>query len=272
MLSTRSLSIVLSLVTLVACSNDQPSNDERSSGQGPAASPLEGTYRLAELNGKPALATGGKRGAHLQFQKSARDSGRVSGSTGCNRLTGTFTRDGGALRFGPAAMTRMACADQRLNEQELAFVAALQATERHTVAGDTLTLFGPSGALARLVAESPRAMADTMSAAVKGNVPLASDTVGWLGDYVYLADAGRFTDCASGASYPVAQVGESIALERAYTAARTQPGAPVLVSLRGHLEERPAMEGHRRVVHLVVDRFEGASPGHECSEITPVGP
>ena len=268
---SQSLSLVLSLRALVACTGGQRPDAQRRDAQRAAATPLEGTYWLVELNGKPALATGGARHGNLQFQ-SARDSGRVSGSTGCNRFSATFTRAGAALHFGPAAMTRMACAEQRLNEQELAFVAALQATERHEVAGDTLTLFGPSGALARLVAESPRAMADTMSAAVKGNVPLASDTVGWLGDYVYLADAGRFTDCASGASYPVAQVGESIALERAYTAARTQPGAPVLVSLRGHLEERPAMEGNRRVVYLVVDRFERASPDHECAEITPVRP
>jgi heat shock protein HslJ len=250
----------VALTALVACTT---------SGT-PASAPLEGTHwRLIELNGKPALAAAEER-PDLQFARG--DSARVSGSSGCNRFMGSFTHTGAELRFGQMASTQMACIDERVNEQERAFLTALGATERYAVAGDTLTLIGSSGPLARFVAESPRAMVDTMSAAVKGNMPLATDMVGWLGDYVYLADAGRFADCASGASYPVAQGGESIALERAYTAARTRPGTPVLVSLRGHLEQRLAMEGDRRVVHLVVDRFEGASPGHECAEITPVGP
>ena len=269
MRSSPSLSILLSLVALVGCTNDPRSNDQRSNDQRPASASLDGTFRLVELNREQALAAEGARRAHLEFHKFAGDSGgSVSGSTGCNRFSATYTRDGATLHFGPAAMTRMACVDEQLNRQELAFVAALQATERHEVTRDTLTLLGPSGTLARFVAESPSALTDTTPAAVKGSRPPGPDTVGWRGMYVYLADAGRFTDCASGAAFPVAQVGENIALERAYTAARTKPGAPVLVTLRGHLEERPAMEGDRRVVHLVVDRFERAWPGAACADRT----
>jgi heat shock protein HslJ len=120
------------------------------SPSGSSATPLESTYwRLAELSGRPAVGAGGAREAHLQF---GQDSARVVGSTGCNRLTGSFTRDGAALRFGPAATTRMACLDPQLNEQEQAFLAALQATERHEIVGDTLTLVGRAGPLARLTA------------------------------------------------------------------------------------------------------------------------
>ena len=113
----------------------------------PPASPLENiTWRLVELNGQAALPGPNQSTAQLRFEG---DSGRVTGSTGCNRLTGPYTRDGASLRFGPAITTRMACADPRLNEQEQRFVAALQATERHQIERDTLTLLGSAGPVAR---------------------------------------------------------------------------------------------------------------------------
>ena len=113
----------------------------------PPASPLENiTWRLVELNGQPALPDPNQTTVQLRFEG---DSGRVTGSTGCNRLTGPYTKDGASLRFGPAITTRMACADPRLNEQEQRFVAALQATERHQIERDTLTLFSSTGPVAR---------------------------------------------------------------------------------------------------------------------------
>ena len=115
----------------------------------PSGASLEGTYwRLVELGGRPAAGTGHSREAHLEF---AADGGRVTGSTGCNRLTGSFTRDAAMLRFGATATTRMACLDPSLNAQEQRFLAVLRDTERHEIAGDTLTLIGAGGTLARLV-------------------------------------------------------------------------------------------------------------------------
>jgi heat shock protein HslJ len=115
-----------------------------------AGGSLENRYwRLTELDGRPSAGAGGDREPHLRF---AEDSARVTGSTGCNRLTGPFTRDGATLRFGAVATTRMACVDSLLNQREQAFLAALGRTERYEVAGDTLTLIGSAGPLARLVA------------------------------------------------------------------------------------------------------------------------
>jgi len=142
MRSSRFSSIVLSITVLVGCATSRTQ----------AGAPLDGTYWLTELNGKPALTTGGPDRAHLRF---VRDSALVSGGTGCNRFSGTFTHDGAALHFPPLATTQMACIDQRVAEQEHAFLAALGATERYAMAGDTLTLVGPSGNLARLVRGSP---------------------------------------------------------------------------------------------------------------------
>ena len=61
-------------------------------------------------------------------------------------------RDGAALRVGPTATTRMACADPALGAQEQALLAALAATTRHAIDGDVLTLSGDDGLLARFTA------------------------------------------------------------------------------------------------------------------------
>ena len=117
--------------------------------------PLANTYwRLVEAGGQPLIGEGGRE-LHLQFG----DSARVTGWTGCNRFSGPFTLDGPLLHFGPATITRMACADPRLGEQEQAFTGALSGTKRHRIAGDTLILIGDGGDLARLVA-APRPARD----------------------------------------------------------------------------------------------------------------
>ncbi|MGR3636275.1 MAG: YbaY family lipoprotein [Shimia sp.] len=51
--------------------------------------------------------------------------GRVSGSSGCNRFTGSVDLSGGGFAFGPLASTRMACPGA-LSEQETQFFAALE--------------------------------------------------------------------------------------------------------------------------------------------------
>jgi copper homeostasis protein (lipoprotein) len=90
------------------------------------------------------------------------------------------------------------------------------------------------------------------------------DTMTLRGTYSCTADAGHFTECGSGLSFPVAQVGANADLERAYLGARTQPGGPLLVGFRGHFEEQPSMEGARSLEQLVVDRFDRVWPGANC--------
>lgn len=111
---------------------------------------LGGTdWRLASIGGEPAIPTEGPNAARLHFDA---DSGRVFGGGSCNRISGPYTLSGDSLRMGPMIATRMACADERLNAQETAFLGALDRTQRYTVAGDTLVLMGEGGSpLARLV-------------------------------------------------------------------------------------------------------------------------
>ena len=137
----RPLAAALALAATLACA----ASAGRSAGRA-----LEGTHwRLAERGGQPAVVVEGPREPHLVF---GADSGRVAGSSGCNRMSGTYTRSAEALTFGPIISTKMACADDRLNHQEAAFQGALAATRRHRIAGDTLTLLAEAGVVARLVA------------------------------------------------------------------------------------------------------------------------
>jgi heat shock protein HslJ len=129
-------SLLLAL-TLVSCVT---------AATGGTGTPLENVdWRLLDVGGRPALASAPAR---MRLQS---DSGRVSGDAGCNRFAGPYVRDGASLRLGPLVSTRRACIDDGANRQEMEVLAALEATRRHAIAGDTLVLTGDAGVLARWV-------------------------------------------------------------------------------------------------------------------------
>jgi heat shock protein HslJ len=109
---------------------------------GPPEAALTGTcWRAVTIDGSPAAQLPKKREAHIIFSAEGK---RVSGSTGCNRFTGTFKQIGDNLNFSPLAITKMAC-PPALNTQERAFLAALQATTAMNLTGNTLELKDASG-------------------------------------------------------------------------------------------------------------------------------
>lgn len=109
--------------------------------------PLEiGYWRALQIDGRIVIPRDMTRRPWLHFSL---DSSRVTGSGGCNRLSGPFTIDGTSLTFGALIMTRMACVDTALDSQENAFVAALNATDHYTISGDTLTLYSAGQATVR---------------------------------------------------------------------------------------------------------------------------
>ena len=112
----------------------------QSASSSSASTPLEGPYwKAIELAGKPTPAQDPQREAHLQFQAG----GRVSGSDGCNRLTGTYQRSGDRLTFGQMAGTQMACLDATNTEEP--FREALKNVVRFTISADRLEFFDGSG-------------------------------------------------------------------------------------------------------------------------------
>ena len=108
---------------------------------GPDAA-LAGTYwRAVAIDGNPTVSLPKQREAHLVF---AAEGNRVSGSTGCNRVVGTFTQTAEVLRFSPMASTKMAC-PPNLDAQERAFLEAVQATAAAQISGNTLELKDAAG-------------------------------------------------------------------------------------------------------------------------------
>ena len=102
-------------------------------------------WEVTELAGQPAPEGAGGRRATLAFDA---DSARAGGFSGCNRYGGSYTVNGGTLRFGALMMTKMAC--DRGMELEIGFMRALERTAGYELAGDALVLRDASGIVARL--------------------------------------------------------------------------------------------------------------------------
>jgi len=136
-------SAVLLVGGLSACAGSTTSGSEpaASTSAAPALAPsswLLATY-LGE-DGAQVTAVPGTDGAPLAF---AAD-GTFSGSTGCNRISGTFSQEGSGLTMAPGPMTMMGCPPE-LAVQEAALVAALPTVASFTVDG-TLSLQDADGA------------------------------------------------------------------------------------------------------------------------------
>jgi heat shock protein HslJ len=72
--------------------------------------------------------------------------GVASGSTGCNNYSAPYTVEGATLAVGPAAATRMMCAEPAgIMEQEAAYLAALTGAAAFTIQGDELNLLDAAG-------------------------------------------------------------------------------------------------------------------------------
>lgn len=102
--------------------------------------PLEGTrWSATQLADKAVAAAGTSRGAFLVFESG----GRVSGSDGCNRVTGSYELADEAVTFSRMAGTRMACKDT--GDVESAFNAALTNAATWRTIGDRLEFFDSGG-------------------------------------------------------------------------------------------------------------------------------
>jgi heat shock protein HslJ len=72
--------------------------------------------------------------------------GRLSGSSGCNTYTATYSADRGELEIGQPAGTRKACAEpEGVMAQEAAYLAALPSAARYRIDGGLLELLAADG-------------------------------------------------------------------------------------------------------------------------------
>lgn len=80
----------------------------------------------------------------------------VSGETGCNLFSGSFTQDGQTITMGPLRTTRRACTAEAMARQEQRFLAAFQGPLRVSMTADgALVLAGEGDALILARPETP---------------------------------------------------------------------------------------------------------------------
>ncbi|MEJ7686133.1 MAG: META domain-containing protein [Variovorax sp.] len=96
--------------------------------------PIEGPVWQLDQLGNELIepSSDPQRNPQVQFD---RNSGRVTGTGGCNRVSGVYERNGSLLRLRQLNATRMACASEALNINETQFFAALQATASYRLQG-----------------------------------------------------------------------------------------------------------------------------------------
>ncbi|TGD81918.1 META domain-containing protein [Hymenobacter wooponensis] len=80
----------------------------------PDPAQLNGRWLITTLNGTAVPAGEPDRAAHLIFDSAT---GRLSGSTSCNRLMGSYTATGNTLTFNQVGSTRMACVGPNVEQQ-----------------------------------------------------------------------------------------------------------------------------------------------------------
>jgi len=140
----RVVACVLAAFACVACvSSSDKQHPSQPALRYQAESPLRGTYwKLVRLGDMPVQVAEKQREPHLVL---ANFEPRVSGSGGCNRMTGSFDLDGDKLRLRNMASTRMACVAGM--EQEQRFLQSIEKVERYRVRASHLELLDAGGAV-----------------------------------------------------------------------------------------------------------------------------
>ena len=106
-----------------------------------SASLRDTDWRVAAIDGVPLQVEARRQLPTLTLD----DGGIYSGSTGCNRVSGSYTLDAKGLRFAAGAVTRMACPPPA-DEIEHRFLDALTGVTEAHLAATTLELLDATGA------------------------------------------------------------------------------------------------------------------------------
>ncbi len=98
------------------------------------------TWNLVEINQKTIDIAKATKTPRIQFSKKDM---KATGNNGCNSFFANFDTVEQRLNFGPVGSTRMAC--QNWMENEMAFLAMLQATQGYAINGYTLVIMDGNG-------------------------------------------------------------------------------------------------------------------------------
>jgi len=112
----------------------------------PAQPLLETNWMLTELRGEPVKSGDISEPPLLKL----RAGGRLTGTTGCNRLQAAYFREGSRLSVPRPLITRMTC-PAALQRQQQDLLAVLRATREYRMTGHSLELRDGDEVLARLI-------------------------------------------------------------------------------------------------------------------------
>lgn len=115
---------------------------------------------------------------------------------------------------------------------------------------------------------------DLEGQSIESVLPYELNSIGYLamgdipGEFVghmrYMADAARFTECATGRSYLIAPNEQALQMARQYLANVEQPGGLLAMRFRGELTQRLSMEGDLFEPTWVVEQFVGLVGNEDC--------
>ncbi len=118
--------------------------------------PLEGTSWVVDgiaIGDESVSSTIAGAEADLLF-----DAGNVSGSTGCNRVMGSYAvgggEGGGSISFSDVATTKKLC-EPDVVEQQTVILSALGAAASYAIDGSTLAVYGANGSYLLSLVGSP---------------------------------------------------------------------------------------------------------------------
>ncbi|HEY8550496.1 MAG TPA: META domain-containing protein [Vicinamibacterales bacterium] len=109
------------------------------------------TWRLTALTGHSSdVLASAPRPVTVRFEK-----GRITGFSGCNRFTGSYTAEGDRITIGQLGGTMMACGPEAM-ALEQAVKEGLKGILRHGSSGDRLTLTSEAGTVLTFTKEDGR--------------------------------------------------------------------------------------------------------------------
>ncbi|PWK20348.1 META domain-containing protein [Xanthomarina spongicola] len=112
------LTLILTLFTLMSCGNSKNASAMQNEKQ--TMNNISGKYQVSIIGTEDVS----EYNLTIEFNDSIKT---VSGFSGCNRFSGTYTLNGNTIKFGSLASTRMACMDS-VNTIETKMLEALSNT------------------------------------------------------------------------------------------------------------------------------------------------
>lgn len=106
----------------------------------PTASLKETYWKLTYLGSDPVTIVANQKEPNIILHTAEN---RVTGSGGCNSISGTYELNGDNLKFGQTISTMMACVNGMATEQ--AMLKALSQTRRYKITGQNLDLLDEAG-------------------------------------------------------------------------------------------------------------------------------